>query len=131
MAFRPHLHRVCGPANRRLDCFSMRKLTASVFTVCLGLASLCAMAPRCRAQKPSQPATHASCIRAAAPVSTAKPGDVDTSIHIIAAVYDVISGPAGPRDWDRFRSLFYSGARLIPSRRDDKGALDSHGVLTR
>jgi len=52
----------------------------------------------------------------------ARPADVDTVDHILAAVYDVISGPAGtPRDWDRFRSLFYSGARLIPSRRDDKG----------
>jgi hypothetical protein len=43
--------------------------------------------------------------------------------HIVAAVYDVISGPAGQRDWDRFRSLFYPGARMIPSRRDDKGAV--------
>lgn len=34
---------------------------------------------------------------------------------IIAAVYDAISGPAGaPRDWDRFRSLFAPGARLVP-----------------
>lgn len=30
------------------------------------------------------------------------------------AVYDVISGPPGPRDWDRFNSLFAPGARLIP-----------------
>ena len=30
----------------------------------------------------------------------------------------MISGPAGqPRDWNRFRSLFAPGARLIPSRR--------------
>lgn len=35
---------------------------------------------------------------------------------IIAALYDVISGPAGKkRDWDRMRSLFVPGARLIPS----------------
>jgi len=35
---------------------------------------------------------------------------------IIAALYDVISGPAGKkRDWDRMRSLFIPGARLIPS----------------
>src|SRR5215472_6052932 len=52
----------------------------------------------------------------------ARPGDVDTIDHILAAIYDVISGPAGaPRDWDRFRSLFYPGARLIPSNRNDKG----------
>ena len=52
----------------------------------------------------------------------ARPGDVDTIDHILTAIYDVISGPAGaPRDWDRFRSLFYPGARLIPSNRNDKG----------
>ena len=26
------------------------------------------------------------------------PGDVDTVDHLIAALYDVVSGPAGPRD---------------------------------
>ena len=35
---------------------------------------------------------------------------------IIAAVYDVISGPIGQkRDWQRFESLFVPGARLIPT----------------
>jgi hypothetical protein len=35
---------------------------------------------------------------------------------IIAALYDVISGPAGKRrDWERFRALFFPGARLIPT----------------
>jgi hypothetical protein len=29
-------------------------------------------------------------------------------------LYEVLSGPAGqPRDWDRYRSLFMEGARLI------------------
>ena len=33
---------------------------------------------------------------------------------IVHAIYDVISGPAGKaRDWDRFRSLFFPGARLV------------------
>ena len=41
-------------------------------------------------------------------------GDVATVDAIVASVYDAISGPAGPRDWDRFRSLFHPGARLIP-----------------
>ena len=35
---------------------------------------------------------------------------------IIKAAYDVISGSAGqPRDWERERSLFLPGARLIPT----------------
>jgi hypothetical protein len=55
-----------------------------------------------------------SIARAALPA--ARPADVSSVDAIIAALYDVISGPAGQkRDWDRFRSLFYPGARLIPS----------------
>src|SRR4051812_50067045 len=46
----------------------------------------------------------------------ANPADVASIDHIIAALYDVISGPAGKkRDWDRFRLLFVPGARLIPT----------------
>jgi hypothetical protein len=44
------------------------------------------------------------------------PADAESIDAIIAAAYDVISGPAGKqRDWDRERSLFYPGARLIPT----------------
>lgn len=43
------------------------------------------------------------------------PSDVATMDAIVTALYDVISGPPGKRDWDRFRSLFYPGARLIPT----------------
>ena len=40
-------------------------------------------------------------------------GDVDTVEHLVAALYDVISGPQSkPRDWDRFRSLFLPDGRL-------------------
>src|ERR1051325_6067566 len=46
----------------------------------------------------------------------ARASDVASIDSIIAAVYDVISGPAGQkRDWDRMRSLFVQGARLIPT----------------
>lgn len=46
----------------------------------------------------------------------AAPADVASIDAIVAALYDVISGPAGEkRDWDRFHSLFVPGARLIPS----------------
>ena len=45
-----------------------------------------------------------------------RPGDVSSIDAIIAAVYDVISGPAGQkRDWERMRSLFAPGARLMPT----------------
>jgi len=48
------------------------------------------------------------------PPATAAPADVVNVDAIMLAVYDVISGPAGDRDWDRFRSLFTPDARLIP-----------------
>jgi hypothetical protein len=49
----------------------------------------------------------------------AKPEDVKSVDAILAALYDVISGPKGQaRNWDRMRSLFIPDARLIPSRVD-------------
>ena len=46
----------------------------------------------------------------------ANPSDVSSLDAIIAAAYDVISGPAGRKwDWERERSLFVPGARLIPT----------------
>jgi hypothetical protein len=43
------------------------------------------------------------------------PADVKSIDAIVAAAYDGISGPAGKkRDWDRERSLYMPGARLIP-----------------
>src|ERR1700681_620011 len=47
--------------------------------------------------------------------SEANPADVASIDAIIAAAYDGISGSAGEkRDWDRERSLYIPGARLIP-----------------
>ena len=49
-------------------------------------------------------------------VKEANPADVSSLDAIMKSVYDVISGDVGKaRDWDRFNSLFVSGARLIPS----------------
>jgi hypothetical protein len=60
----------------------------------------------------------------------ANPADVASMDSIIAAVYDVISGPAGKkRDWDRMRSLFVPGARLIPTGPRQSGGYGSR-VLT-
>ena len=63
----------------------------------------------------AQPAPQAQTAPAAAPPA-AKPEDVKSMDAIMHAIYDVISGPAGQaRDWDRFKSLFIPGARLIPT----------------
>ena len=60
----------------------------------------------------------------------ANPSDVASIDSIVAALYDVISGPAGKkRDWDRMRSLFIPGARLIPTGKRQSGEVVSR-VLT-
>ncbi|HET7896634.1 MAG TPA: hypothetical protein VFL47_03175, partial [Flavisolibacter sp.] len=42
----------------------------------------------------------------------AAPADVSTVDAIIKTTYEVISGPAGPRNWKRFHSLFLPEARM-------------------
>jgi hypothetical protein len=50
------------------------------------------------------------------PARCANPADVESIDAIVTAAYDGISGPAGKkRDWDRERSLYFPGARLIPT----------------
>lgn len=67
----------------------------------------------------------------------ANPADVATMDSTIAALYDVISGPAGKkRDWNRFRSLFIPSARLIPTGKRQGGGfgstvIDPEGYITR
>lgn len=66
----------------------------------------------------------------------ARPDDVQSIDAILGALYDVISGPAGQkRDWDRMRSLFVPGARLIPTSVSGDGAtarvLDVDGYIQR
>jgi hypothetical protein len=57
-------------------------------------------------------------------VPPAKPSDVDSINHLMTAIYDVISGPPGPRDWDRFRSLFVPEARLTSTvKNPDRSAI--------
>jgi hypothetical protein len=53
---------------------------------------------------------------AATPASAAT--DLTTIDGILSAMYAMISGAAGePRDWDRLRTLYLPGARLIPTNR--------------
>ena len=57
--------------------------------------------------------------------------DVDTMDHVIHAMYEAISGPAGQkRDWDRFRSLFLPDARLILAIARQEGQKPSARILT-
>jgi hypothetical protein len=66
----------------------------------------------------------------AADLPPANPRDVETLDAIVAAVYDVISGPPGPRDWNRFQSLFAADARLIAVRVPKDGGKPSLVFMT-
>jgi hypothetical protein len=89
---------------------------ARVVGVGLGLAWMFALTTTGAAiaadQAPASPPPAAQ--PAPAPVAAARAADVESIDGIVAALYDVISGPAGkPRDWDRMRSLFAPEARLM------------------
>lgn len=66
----------------------------------------------------------------------ANPKDVASMDAILAALYDTISGPAGQtRDWNRLRSLFIPGGRLIPTGKRPTGesgarVLDVEGYIS-
>jgi len=69
-------------------------------------------------------------LQAEKPSPAANSSDVASVDSLVAALYDVISGPAGKkRDWDRMRSLFIPGARLIPTGKRQSGEISSR-VLT-
>jgi len=101
--------------NQRIRKHTIKALEA----LCILLIASLAASARVRvpqSDKPSPPTANAS--------------DVASIASIVAALYDVISGPAGKkRDWDRFRSLFIPGARLIPTGKRQSGEISSR-VMT-
>ena len=44
-----------------------------------------------------------------------RPEDVKSPKAIVNALYDTLSGPAGGHNYQRLRSLYFEGARLIPT----------------
>jgi hypothetical protein len=59
----------------------------------------------------------------AAKVPAPKAEDVKSMDAILRAIYDVISGPAGDRDWKRFRSLFLPQAHFTQVGKGPDGAM--------
>lgn len=94
--------------------------SAAVLTFMLGGTAIA------QENKPAQPAAQAQSAQKPAQaqptpdpfasIPPANPADVSSIDAIMKAVYDVISGDAGvKRDWNRFRSLFYPGAKMFPT----------------
>ncbi len=85
-------------------------MLASIMTVALSAQ------PKQSTEKQTTPAQPTSTA-----ASQAKPEDVQSVDAIIKALYDVISGPAGTRDWSRFQSLFIPEARLTATAKRPDG----------
>ncbi len=113
--------------------FPVRPLRVALLTLLLAAPALSAEPPPAAPPAPAAPTPPPAppVPAAAAPATpTARPEDVATPEALVAALYDVISGPKGQaRDWDRFRSLFAPGARLIPSGKRKDGTV-GHRMLT-
>jgi hypothetical protein len=101
-------------------------MSAAFRTVLIGFALLSSGGASAQDSKPPASARQAAEANGApadpfAAIPAPRPADVRSMDAIVAALYDVISGDAGvERDWNRFRSLFYPGARMIPTGKNAK-----------
>jgi hypothetical protein len=69
---------------------------------------------------------HPLAVRTTEPGATASLKDVETPDALIAAMYDIVSGPAGTaRDWQRMYSLFFPGAVLVRTAKGKSGELEA------
>lgn len=97
------------------------RLKLFVTSACLILFASHASATEARAQSTSRPQLFLKMQQTTpadkpATPPAANPADVNSLDAILDAVYASISGAKGKaRNWDRFRSLFVPGARLIPT----------------
>jgi hypothetical protein len=87
--------------------------------------SVAAMAQKSEPTQSAPPAPSVPVLSAAdlaAKVPAPRPDDVKSPDAIIATAYAVISGPAGARDWDRFRSIFLPQARFTQVEKTPDGS---------
>ena len=111
-------------------------MKSGLFTLTAAIAAALTFSQSCVAQSASSPSPsqQQSVVRPSqqpgpnpfAGAPAAKPEDVDTIDHVLVALYAVISGPPGERDWNRFRSLFLPGAHLTSTGKAADGSIRVH-----
>jgi hypothetical protein len=95
----------------------MKKLSSG-FVLLILVSSICTSCKPTQEKPVAQPALPTA-------VPAASPKDVETIDAIVAALYNVISGPAGERDWNRFRSLFLPEARMGAAHKNEDGTFSA------
>jgi hypothetical protein len=99
----------------------MRGLATKAFGLLVAGVLLASLPLGASAQEKKPAAQAAPSAAAPAVMPAANPKDVQSLDAMVAALYDVISGPPGARDWNRFLSLFAKDARLIAVRVPKEG----------
>lgn len=98
-------------------------LCGNLLSLIICLATVSPQLVKAQQTSPSTPQTNAAAVEQQN-VAEANPADVGSMDAILKSVYAVISGDAGvKRDWNRFRSLFYPGARLVPTGKNREGKI--------
>ena len=110
--------------------FTIRGMALLGLTVAVHFAATAGANASGATQEKKEAAQAAAPPAKSADTPAANPKDVESLDAIVAAVYDVISGPPGPRDWNRFESLFAADARLIAVRTPKDGGKPSLVVMT-
>jgi len=95
----------------------------SIVAVTLVATSLWAAGQQSETAQAAPPTPHFTAAELAAKVPAPKADDVKSVDAIVRAAYDSISGPAGARDWNRFRSLFLPQARFTEVGKGQDGAI--------
>ena len=96
----------------------MKYRSFAVALLTVFLASSISMNGNAQEKRDAQPAP-------APTTAAANPKDVESIGALLAALYNVISGPAGERDWNRFRSLFLPEARMGAVRKKQDGTFSA------
>ena len=99
----------------------MRGLAITAFGLLTAVVLLLSLPLGVSAQEKKAAAQAAPSAAAPGVTPAANPKDVQSLDAMVAAIYDVISGPPGARDWSRFQSLFAKDARLIAVRVPKEG----------
>jgi hypothetical protein len=76
-----------------------------------------------KSNQQSAPPSRKTAADLASLVPTPRAEDVSSQEGLLGAIYEVISGPAGDRDWNRFRSLFLPQARLTRAGKNQDGVV--------
>jgi len=97
-------------------------LLAVVFWSAAALAQT-ASQPAASSPEKSQPQQTQALPDLASQVPPPRADDVKSLDALLVAIYDVISGPAGDRNWNRFRSLFAPQARFTTLNRNPDGSV--------